>query len=159
MRRGTRFGIDVGKARIGVARSDPDGMLATPLETVARDLEGDTHIRTISALVAEYDVIELIVGYPLNLRGQSTPSTEDALTVARELAAAVEAPVRLLDERLTTVSAAKQFRATGRKASRSRGVIDQAAAVILLQDALDRERASGNPAGRALEQDGDELDF
>lgn len=151
MRRGVRFAVDVGKARIGVARSDPDGLLAVPVETVKRDLEGDTHVRRLAELVEEYSVMEVIVGHPLNLRGESTPSTEDALGVARALAAAIPAPVRLLDERLTTVSAAKQFRASGKQASRSRDKIDQAAAVVLLQDALDRERASGMPPGTELD--------
>lgn len=151
MRRGVRFAVDVGKARIGVARSDPDGLLAVPVETVKRDLEGDTHVRRLAELVEEYSVMEVIVGHPLNLRGESTPSTEDAIGVARAVAAAIPAPVRLLDERLTTVSAAKQFRASGKQASRSRDQIDQAAAVVLLQDALDRERTSGMPPGAALD--------
>ncbi|MFD2758926.1 Holliday junction resolvase RuvX [Gulosibacter faecalis] len=151
MRRGVRFAVDVGKARIGVARSDPDGLLAVPVETVARDLSGETHIARLADLVDEYGVFEVIVGHPLNLRGESTPSTDDAIAVARALAAAIEVPVRLLDERLTTVSAAKQFRASGRQASRSRDKIDQAAAVVLLQDALDRERSSGNPPGTELD--------
>ncbi len=151
MRRGVRFAVDVGKARIGVARSDPDGLLAVPVETVKRDLEGDTHVRRLAELVEEYSVMEVIVGHPLNLRGESTPSTEDAIGVARAVAAAIPAPVRLLDERLTTVSAAKQFRASGKQASRSRDRIDQAAAVVLLQDALDRERASGMPPGIELD--------
>lgn len=159
MRRIVRFGIDVGKARIGVARSDPDGLLATPLETVTRDTEGTGHVDRIAQLVAEYSAGELYVGYPLNLRGESTPSTEDAVRVAREIAAGTGLPVRLIDERLTTVSAARQFQAAGRSASRSRSVIDQAAAVILLQQALDQERASGKPAGREIEvDDEDKLD-
>lgn len=150
MRRGIRFGVDVGKARIGIARSDPDGLLAIPLETVKRDLEGDTHLTRIAELVSEYEAIELIVGHPLNMRGESTPSTEDAVGVAQDLAAIVGASVRLLDERLTTVSAAKQFRAAGKQASRSRAVIDQAAAVIILQDALDRERQNDQLPGTEL---------
>lgn len=147
MRRGVRLGVDVGRARIGVARCDPDGLLATPLETVPRDLDGDAHLRRLVELAAEHEAIEFVVGHPLNLRGESTPSTEDAVGVAQALAAASQVPVRLVDERLTTVSAAKQFRATGRKASRNRQVIDQAAAVVLLQDAIDRERASGTAPG------------
>lgn len=150
MRRGIRFGVDVGKARIGVARSDPDGLLAVPLETVPRDPDGDGHLQRIAELAAEYEILEVVVGHPLNLRGESTASTEDAVGVAQDLAAMVGAPVRLLDERLTTVSAARQFRAAGRQASRSRKVIDQAAAVVLLQDALDRERQHHRPPGTEL---------
>lgn len=146
LRPGVRLGIDVGKARIGVARSDPQGTLAVPVETVARDRRGDGHVRRLLELAREYEAIELIVGLPLNLEGRRTPSTDDALSVTRDLTAG-PVPVRLLDERLTTVQAAAQFHATGRSASRSRQVIDQAAAVILLQDALDRERAGHGPAG------------
>lgn len=150
MRRGVRLGVDVGRARIGVARCDPDGLLATPLETVPRDADGDAHLRRLVELAAELDAIEFVVGHPLNLQGLATPSTDDAVGVAEALAAAGGPPVRLVDERLTTVSAAKQFRATGRKASRNRHVIDQAAAVVLLQDALDRERSSGTAPGTPL---------
>lgn len=150
MLRGVRLAVDPGKARIGVARSDPDGLLAVPVETVPRDAAGDAHILRLGEIVAEYEALVVYVGYPRNLRGESTPATEDALTVARALAAAVPAPVRLLDERFTTVVAASQFRAVGKSASRSRAQIDQAAAVILLQDALDRERATGHVVGEEL---------
>lgn len=150
MRRGIRLAVDVGRARIGVARSDPDGLLAVPVETVARDLDGDAHIHRLAALAQEYEVIEVYVGHPLNMRGESTLSTEDAVSVAHAIAATVEAPVRLLDERLTTVSATRQFRDSGKKASRSRHVIDQAAAVVLLQDALDRERQHGTLPGTKI---------
>ena len=101
-RRGVRLGIDVGKARIGVARCDPDGMLAVPVETVARN---DGSIDRIVALAAEYDASELLVGLPLNMQGEDTASTTDAREFAATLAAASALPVRLVDERLSTVSA------------------------------------------------------
>ncbi|MFD2673841.1 Holliday junction resolvase RuvX [Gulosibacter bifidus] len=145
MSRGPRLGVDVGKARIGVAKSDPDGLLATPLETVARDLENETHLQRLREIVAEVEPLRVYVGYPLNMRGEHTPSTEDAIAVATALAETIDVPVRLIDERLTTVSATRQFQAAGRKASRSRDVIDQAAAVVLLQDAIDRERGGALP--------------
>lgn len=151
MTRGVRLAIDVGKARIGVAKSDPDGLLATPLETVSRDLDGDTHLRRLVDIVTEYEPLRVYVGYPLNMRGEHTASTEDAVTVAAELADRIHVPVRMLDERLTTVSAARQFQASGKKASRSRDVIDQAAAVVLLQDAIDRERGGMTP-GKSLDE-------
>ena len=150
MRRGVRLGVDVGRARIGVARCDPDGLLATPLETVPRDLGGDAHLRRLVELAAEHDVIEFVVGHPLNLQGRASPSTADAVGLAEALAAVSALPVGRVGERRTTVSAAKQFRATGRRASRNREVIDQAAAVVLLQDAIDRERSSGAAPGVEL---------
>lgn len=149
MIRGVRLAIDVGTARIGVAKSDPDALLASPLQTVARNRDGDAHLDELTALIAEYEPVRVYIGYPLNLRGEHTPSTEDAIAVANELASRIQPPVVLLDERLTTVTATQQLRAAGKQASRSRNVIDQAAAVVLLQDAIDRERA-GASVGTSL---------
>jgi putative holliday junction resolvase len=146
MRHGVRLGIDVGKVRIGVARSDPDGLLATPLATVARGA-GDSV--EILRLAAELGVFELIVGLPLALSGAHTASTADAVRFADGLAAS-GMPVRLVDERLSTVSAQRGLWASGRSVKRSRAVIDQAAAVIILQQALDFERAGGSPPGSSV---------
>lgn len=153
MRTGTRLGIDVGKARIGVARSDPHGMLATPIETVARDLGGDADIARIADIAAEYDAFEVIVGLPLNMRGERTPSTDDADAFAHRLASrfGAQVPVRLVDERLSTVSAQGQLRQAGRTTKGSRGVIDQAAAVVILQHALDLERSRDAAPGIAVD--------
>lgn len=150
MRHGTRLGIDVGTVRIGVARSDPHGMLATPLETVARG-EGD--LDRIRELAAELEAVELIVGLPVALSGRSTASTDDALGFARRLAASGVAPVRVVDERLTSVSANAALRQAGRSSRSSRPVVDQVAAVILLQHALDFERSAGAEPGRAVTPD------
>lgn len=147
MRAGVRLGVDVGKARIGVSRSDPHALIATPVETVARDRAGDAHVVAIAAHARELDAIEVLVGLPVALSGNETPSTRDARDVAEAVAAATEIPVRLVDERLTTVTATRQLREVGKQASRSRGQIDQIAAVILLQNALDGERTSGKPPG------------
>lgn len=159
IRFGTRLGVDVGKARVGVSRSDPHGMLATPLETVPRDgAKGDAHARRIAELVAEYDAIEIVVGMPLSLSGAETASTADARSVAEQIAAHSPVPLRLVDERLTTVSASRQLRDVGRKASRSRHIIDQMAAVVILQTSLDAERQSGRAPGELLsrkDQDSD----
>lgn len=148
MRSGTRLAVDVGTARVGVARSDPHGMLATPVETLSR--RGDV-IAGIAQLIVEHEVVEIIVGLPLSLSGAETASTSDAREVAEQLAGAVEVPVRLVDERLTTVTAARGLRDAGRTTKNSRSVVDQAAAVILLQHALDLERASGNPPGALVD--------
>ncbi|MBN9141989.1 MAG: Holliday junction resolvase RuvX [Micrococcales bacterium] len=144
MRRGVRIGVDVGRARVGVARCDPDGLLATPIETLARD-EGT--VRAVLAHASELDAIEVVVGLPLSLSGADTPSTADARELAGELAAASELPVRLVDERLSTVTAYRQLQAGGRRAKGSRSVVDQVAAVIILQNALDSERMADRPPG------------
>ncbi|MGO3146547.1 MAG: Holliday junction resolvase RuvX [Leucobacter sp.] len=153
MRVGVRLGVDVGKARIGIARSDPHGMLATPIETVKRDLEGNSDVSRIGALVAEYDAFELIVGLPLNMQGERTLSTQDAelfaIKLANQFAGRVD--VRLVDERLSTVSAQGQLRQAGRKTKESRGVIDQAAAIVILQHALDVERSQGAAPGTLVQ--------
>ena len=151
MRPGSRLGIDVGTARIGVARSDPHGMLATPVETVPRDrTAAGRDIARIVELAAEVDAIEVIVGLPLALSGQRTASTADAVGFGEALQVALSVPVRLVDERLTTVSAQSALRASGRKAKQQRPVVDQVAAVIIVQHALDAERASGRPPGTPI---------
>ncbi|QEO10138.1 Holliday junction resolvase RuvX [Protaetiibacter larvae] len=147
MRRGVRIGVDVGRARVGVARCDPDGLLATPIETLARD---DGTVRAVLAHAEELDATEFVVGLPLSLSGGDTPSTTDARLFADELAAASDRPVRLVDERLSTVTAHRQLQAGGRRAKGSRSVVDQVAAVIILQNALDSERASGRPPGSVV---------
>lgn len=152
MRPGVRLGIDVGRARIGVARCDPHALLATPVETVPRDRAGaGTDFARILDLMREYDACELVVGLPLGLSGHRTASTEDAEQFARHLAAATRVPVRLVDERLSTVSAQGHLRQVGRTTKQSRGVIDQAAAVVILQHALDVERAQGDAPGTIVE--------
>ncbi|HEU5223689.1 MAG TPA: Holliday junction resolvase RuvX [Candidatus Lumbricidophila sp.] len=147
MRRGVRLGIDVGKARIGVARCDPDGLLAVPVETVARSKDRD--IRRIAELAAEFDALEIVVGNPLALSGSETASTADAVGFA-ELLTIIGLPVRLVDERLSTVSAQQSLRQAGRSAKQQRSIVDQAAAVIILQHAVDLERASGREPGRLV---------
>lgn len=143
-RRGVRLGVDVGRARIGVARCDPDGLLATPVETVPRD---DASIGRLIALAGEYDASEILVGLPLNMRGEDTASTTDARAFAAALATASAVPVRLVDERLSTVSAHAVLRDSGRSQRSSRSIVDQVAAVVLLQQALDVEKSTGRPAG------------
>jgi len=147
MRRGVRIGVDVGRARVGVARCDPDGLLATPVETLARD---DRTVASVLAHAAELEAIEIIVGLPLSLSGADTPSTADARDFAAALAAASETPVRLVDERMSTVTAQRQLHATGRKTKGSRAVVDQVAAVIILQNALDSERMSDRAPGSVV---------
>lgn len=150
MRPGVRLGVDVGSVRVGIARSDPHGVLATPVETVVR---GAGDIDRIAELVAELDAVELVVGLPIALSGRETASTDDARWFAGELAQRVRVPVRLVDERLSSVSANSALRASGRNAKNSRSVVDQVAAVIILQHALDYERSANLAPGALVEPD------
>ncbi|MDE0545537.1 Holliday junction resolvase RuvX [Microbacterium sp. C7(2022)] len=149
-RRGVRIGVDVGRARVGVARCDPDGLLATPVETVPRD---DQAIARVISLAQEHAATEILVGLPLNMRGEDTPSTTDAREFAAGVAAASDLPVRLVDERLSTVSAHAALRSSGRSQRSSRNIVDQVAAVVLLQQALDVEKSTGRPPGTPLSQE------
>lgn len=161
MRTGVRLGIDPGDARIGVARSDPTGFLATPLETVKR---GRGDLARIAAIAAEIEadsvLLEVVVGLPRSLRidkgaaqgGGENPATAKVRVFADALARRLApVPVRLVDERLTTVSAEAILRDRGRKGQDRRSVVDQAAAVLILQHALDTERASGAAPGEIVE--------
>lgn len=139
MLNGVRLGIDVGKVRIGVAKSDPAGILATPYATVQRDREGTEHINQIADIAKEVNAKVIYVGNPLSLSGNETESTRDALAVAAELTDA-GFEVRLVDERLTTVTAQANLHASGKNVKKSRAVIDQSAATVLLQHALDIEK-------------------
>ncbi|MEV2253677.1 Holliday junction resolvase RuvX [Streptomyces sp. NPDC050147] len=151
MRRGRRLAVDVGDARIGVASCDPDGILATPVETVpGRDVPAAQ--RRLKQLVDEYEPIEIIVGLPRSLKGGEGPAAVKVRAFTQDLAHLVAPiPVRLVDERMTTVTASQGLRASGVKSKKGRSVIDQAAAVIILQQALESERASGKAPGEGVE--------
>ena len=142
MTRGRRLGIDVGAVRVGVALSDPDGVLATPLATVARDVVRGSDLDTIAGLVAEHDVVGVVVGLPRTLAGREGPAAGAAREFATALAARLDGgvPVVFSDERLTTVVATRQMRESGRKGRRQRAVVDQVAAVAILQGWLDARR-------------------
>ena len=148
MRDGVRLGLDIGDARVGVAVSDRYGMLATPVETVRR---GPGDLDRIAAIAAEYEAVEIVVGLPRSLSGREGPAAARIRAVASELAGRVAGiPLRLVDERFTTVTAERVLREQGRKGQKRRAVVDQAAAVVILQHALDAERESGNPPGTLL---------
>jgi putative holliday junction resolvase len=148
MRAGVRLGVDVGDVRIGVARSDPTGALATPVETVAR---GTGDLARLAALATEHDAVEVVVGLPRSLRGGEGPAAVKVRAFAVRLAQALApASVRLCDERLSTVTAEAVLRAQGRKGPDRRKVVDQAAAVVILQNALDTERSTGVAPGETV---------
>jgi putative Holliday junction resolvase len=120
-----------------------------PLETVAVD---GHEIDRIVAVISEYQVSTVFVGLPLSLAGRWTDSTRHAFAVARAVAEVGHAAVRMIDERLTTTSAQAALRTSGRSQRAGRSVIDQIAAVTLLQQALDTERQSNRPAGWAFSE-------
>jgi putative Holliday junction resolvase len=155
MRSGRRLAIDVGKARIGVASCDIHGILASGVATVARQPGlAETAQLIVDTVVQNEidinDVLEIYVGFPTNLKGQDTESTRDAISVAQALATKVKTEVRLIDERLTTVSATAALRSSGVNSKKGRGFIDQIAATLILEQALAVEKASGQIPGAPL---------
>lgn len=155
-RPGVRLGLDWGDARIGVAACDRDGLLAYPLTTVAA---GPDELERLRAVVAEVAPLEVVVGLPRSLNGRDGPAAvkvrERAAALAAELVArGVGVPVRLVDERLSTVSASRRLREGGRKAKAQRGVIDAAAAAEILEQALAVERSRGEAAGELVSATG-----
>lgn len=150
LERGPRVAVDVGTVRVGVASSDPDGLIATPVRTVRR--EGHHDLAEIVEIVRERGAAVVYVGLPRHLSGSEGSASAAARTYAGELAAAVApVPVRLVDERMSTVSAHQALHASGRAGRRHRAVVDQVAAVVILQSALDAERATGSRSGEVVQ--------
>ena len=136
--RGVRLGVDVGTVRVGVARSDPHGILATPVATLPRDETGGSDLNTLRDLVLEHDVVEVVVGLPRTLRGVVGPAATAARLYGDQLAALVTpVPVVYVDERLTSVTANRMLAERGIREKNRRSVVDQAAAVAILQIRLD----------------------
>ncbi|WP_159806229.1 Holliday junction resolvase RuvX [Cellulomonas citrea] len=148
--RHVRLGVDVGTVRVGLACSDPDGLLATPVATLERPRSIDLIVHE----VRERGAGCVYVGLPRHLSGREGASASAVRAYADQLALAVTpVMVRLVDERLSTVSAHQALRSAGRSTKKHRAVVDQAAAVVILQDALDAERASGSRPGEVVETD------
>ena len=135
---GVVVAVDVGTVRVGVAASDPHRVLASPVETV----QAPGH-RRVARIVAEREAVLVVVGLPRSMSGTAASASADMARAWVEAFAPLVAPVevRLVDERLTTVSAQAALRASGRSARQSRSVVDQAAAVALLQGVLDARTA------------------
>lgn len=146
MTRGVRIGVDVGRVRVGVAACDPDGILAHPVVTLARDqrpADGatPTDIAELVRLVAEHGAVEVVVGLPVALSGQHGPAAVEVKVYADRLAEAIDpVPVRLADERMSTVVASRRLSERGVRGKRQRAVVDQAAAVEILQSWLNTQR-------------------
>lgn len=151
VRPGVRIGVDVGNARVGVAATDPSGSFAHPVRTLARDLVGEGDVAELVGLVAELGALEVIVGLPRLMSGAEGTAAQIARSYAAGLAGHVSpVPVRLVDERLTTVAAHKRLRDSGVPGRGQRAVVDQAAAVLILQGAVDAEASSGAPPGELV---------
>jgi putative Holliday junction resolvase len=135
--------VDVGSVRVGVALSDPAPILASPLVTLSRDERSGSDLDRLSQLVTEHEVVEVVVGLPKTLAGRHGPAAVGAVTYANALAARVgPVPVRLGDERLTTVTASRMLSQRGVRGKKQRAVVDQAAAVEILQAWLDARAAA-----------------
>lgn len=145
---GRRLGVDVGSVRVGVSLSDPAPILASPLVTLSRDANSDSDLEQLAALVAEHEVVEVIVGLPRTLADRHGPAAEIAARYADALARRIApVPVRLADERLTTVTASRMLSQRGVKGRKQRAVVDQAAAVEILQAWLEARAAHRARAG------------
>jgi putative Holliday junction resolvase len=143
-----RLGIDVGSVRIGVARSDPGGLLASPLDTVQR---GGGDLAELARLAADNDAMEIIVGLAVGLRGAEGRAAAEGRQFAVRLAGRLApVPVRLVDERFTTVLAHAALQRSGQDSKARRQAVDKAAAAVLLQGALDAERSTGEPTGQLV---------
>lgn len=142
------LGVDVGRARVGLAASDPDGIMAQPVRTLSRDVKKKSDQRVIVRAAEDRAARRVFVGLPLSLSGGDTPSTTDARNYAEQLASALadqglDCPVFLIDERLTTVTAHQKLREAGVNSREHRKIVDQVAAVAILDQALDHLRARG----------------
>ena len=150
-RPGARVGVDVGNARVGVAASDASGVLAHPVRTLPRDVASDSDVEAIVALTRELEAIEVVVGLPRLLSGDEGEAARIARDYAGRLAARLgTVGVRMVDERLTTVDAHRRLRDSGVPGRGQRAFVDLAAAVLILQSALDTEALSGRPPGETV---------
>lgn len=152
MRPGVRLGVDVGSARVGLAASDAEGVLASPVETLSRDTTpARSDQEAVLRLARERSAVEVVVGLPRSLTGEEGEAARLARAYATELSVLLQpTPVRLVDERLTTVQSHRQLRESGVAGRAQRSVVDQVAAVLILQSALDTERAGGPLPGELV---------
>ncbi|WP_150462527.1 Holliday junction resolvase RuvX [Nesterenkonia ebinurensis] len=155
MRAGVRLAVDVGEARVGLAATDPDALVATPVMTLRRDTNRGGDLKMLVKIARDRAAKVIYVGLPLSLSGADTSSTQKARDYARQLAqqlneADLSTEVRLIDERLSTVSASEKMRASGLSARQQKPAIDQAAAVEILNHALAMRTARGSEPGKEV---------
>lgn len=149
---GPKLGVDVGLVRVGLAGCDRDGLLATPIRTLKRDPRKNSDVRILVREAIERGAVQIIVGFPKNLSGREGASADMARTyaglVVEELFRQSHLlPVRLVDERLSTVSAHRSLHSAGLSSREHRKVVDQVAAVEILQHAIDTQRSRGRDVG------------
>lgn len=158
MRTGRRIALDIGKVRVGVAVSDFHGILATPLGFAPRAESLEDTLANLRSLLSadenlsDLDFLEGYVGLPIGLHGGVTASTNDAIEAGEFLLVGLGVPVRFLDERLTTVSAAAALRSARISAKNGRAKVDAAAAAVILEQALATEKSQGLPIGQGIEE-------
>lgn len=144
--------MDVGSVRVGLAACDPEGLVATPVETLARDDATGSDLERIAAEVADRGAVAVYVGLPRSMSGREGAAAAAARNYAGRLARRVApVPVRLVDERLSTVGAHRALHDAGVRGRKHRKVVDQVAAVLVLETALDAERVSGRAAGSLVD--------
>jgi putative Holliday junction resolvase len=152
VRPGRRLAVDVGTVRIGVAACDSECIIASGLDTVARESDISSSIDSLLTLINEVNPIEIYVGLPANLSGSHSKSTLDAISFAKALQGKTTVPLRFIDERLTSVTANANLRASGKNSKNSRHVVDQVAATVILEQALSMERSLGYAPGKSIEE-------
>lgn len=150
--KGVKLGVDVGTVRVGVAVCDRDGILATPLRTLERNVKKNTDVRILAGLAVELNAVEIFVGLPRTMKGEEHASARMATDYAKLLAGKLgelgsEVPVRLIDERLSSVSAHRHLHEAGMSSRNHRKVVDQVAAAGILQHAIDMQKARGTEVG------------
>jgi putative Holliday junction resolvase len=126
------MGLDVGDRRIGVAVSDPLGLTAQPVMTLVRTNRRQD-LKSLQRLIRRYDCAEIVVGNPLHMSGDQSPQAAKAQAFAQMLREETGLPVHLWDERLTTTEAHRHLHAAGRPGSEHKAVVDQVAAVLILE--------------------------
>ncbi|MCD4850920.1 Holliday junction resolvase RuvX [Arthrobacter sp. AK01] len=153
---GIKLGVDVGTVRVGLSQCDPDGILATPFKTLARDAKKNSDVRVVARLAAELPAVQIFVGLPRTMKGEERASAEMASGYAELLAnelvrAGLDIPVNLVDERLSTVTAHRNLHQAGMSSKNHRKVVDQVAAAGILQHAIDMQKARGSDVGRRVQ--------
>ncbi|ASN20533.1 Holliday junction resolvase RuvX [Arthrobacter sp. YN] len=154
--RGIKLGVDVGTVRVGVAICDPDGILATPFKTVARDTKKNSDVRVVVKHAAELPAVQIFVGLPRTMKGEERASADMATAYAELIAnelmrTGLDIPVSLVDERLSTVTAHRNLHQAGMSSRNHRKVVDQVAAAGILQHAIDMQKARGTDVGRRVQ--------
>lgn len=149
---GVKLGVDVGTVRVGVAICDRDSILATPYKTLERNAKKNSDVRVIVKLVQELGAVQVIVGLPRTMKGEERASAKMAVDYAQLLAdglsaLALEVPVNLVDERLSSVTAHRNLHEAGMSSRNHRKVVDQVAAAGILQHAIDMQKARGADVG------------